>query len=104
MIPFVWKRNQFEATVVITSFTLKKSMGLDAIFHEILTELKEKKQQAKRTIVFCQTRKQCALIDRLFVVALGNGLYTSEGHEPQTRLVEMYHSGTPTSVKKTCYL
>ena len=57
---------------------IEKSMGLDAIFHEILTELKEKKQQAKRTIVFCQTRKQCALIYRLFVVALGNGLYMKD--------------------------
>lgn len=78
---------------------LEKSLLLEIIFEKIINELKEEKQQAERTIVFCQTRKQCSLMYRMFVVALGNMLYNSDEHKPNTRRVEMYHAGTPESVK-----
>ena len=78
---------------------VEKCLPFETIFSEIINELKAKKQKTERTIIFCQTRKQCSLIYRMFVVALGDALYASEGVEPNTRLVEMYHAGTPESVK-----
>jgi hypothetical protein len=53
-----------------------------------------------RTVIFCQTRRQCALIYNTFKESLGVDFYLKKDSNPKERLVEMYHSGTPTSVKK----
>lgn len=47
----------------------------------------------------CQTHAVCAVIFRTFTFFLGGKLF-SEIKQPQNRMVEMYHAGTPSSVKK----
>lgn len=49
--------------------------------------------------MYCQTRKQCSVLYRLFEVYLMHSMY----HGPEAaenRIVEMYHAGTPEAVKK----
>ena len=62
--------------------------------------MEENHLEAKRTIIYCQTRKQCALRYRVFEESLGSNFYKGPNPNPKQRLVEMYHSGTPNSVKK----
>ena len=52
-----------------------------------------------RTIIFCQTRKQCALLYHVFSLSLGQALYSNEQLAPESCYVEMFHAGTPESVK-----
>lgn len=51
-------------------------------------------------MVFCQTRKQCALLYSLFQESLGNDFYLNGQPNPKERLMDMFHAGTPVSVKK----
>eukprot|EP00112_Aurelia_sp_Birch-Aquarium-sp1_P021168 Seg5623.1 transcript_id=Seg5623.1/GoldUCD/mRNA.D3Y31 product="putative ATP-dependent RNA helicase R290" protein_id=Seg5623.1/GoldUCD/D3Y31 len=65
----------------------------------MVKELQEKGINTERTIIFCQTRNQCALIWKMFELSLGNKFYADGVEEPRSRLVEMFHAGTPSSVK-----
>eukprot|EP00112_Aurelia_sp_Birch-Aquarium-sp1_P018081 Seg4264.3 transcript_id=Seg4264.3/GoldUCD/mRNA.D3Y31 product="putative ATP-dependent RNA helicase R290" protein_id=Seg4264.3/GoldUCD/D3Y31 len=51
-------------------------------------------------MIFCQTRNHCALIWKMFELSLRKDFYANvcEG-DPEFRLVEMFHAGTPQSVK-----
>ena len=50
--------------------------------------------------VFCQTRKQCALVYSMFVQSLDSDTYVDGKPNPKQRREEMFHAGTPPSVKK----
>ena len=43
---------------------------LDAIFSEVIVELKQVGVNASRAMIFCQTRNQCALIWKMFEISL----------------------------------
>ena len=51
-------------------------------------------------MIFCQTRKQCALVYSAFKESLGDDLYVNKHFDNKKRMVEMFHAGTPESVKK----
>ena len=51
-------------------------------------------------MIFCQTPKQCALVYSAFKESLGDDLYVNRHFDSKKRLVEMFHAGTPESVKK----
>ena len=48
-------------------------------------------------MIFCQTR---ALVYLAFKERLGDDLYVNKHFDSKKRLVEMFHAGTPESVKK----
>ena len=75
------------------------NMPLEIVFGALLEEVLHKQDATERTLIYCQTRKHCGLIFRLFEIQLGNNLYNGTTR-PQNRLVEMYHAGTPDQVKK----
>lgn len=78
---------------------IQKSHPFEQIFAEAIKGIKEHGKMAERAMIYCQTRKQCAVIFRTFTFFLGEKLF-SEIKQPQNRMVEMYHAGTPSSVKK----
>lgn len=78
---------------------LDKNCPLEQQFGFLLKELKEDQVKTPRTIIYCQTRKQCAIIFRLFEFYLGKNMYKAE-EVPENRMVEMYHAGTADTVKK----
>ena len=77
---------------------LRNSLPVLENFRCLIDELKEKGINSKRTIIYCQTVKQCAHLFRKFEVELGSDMYDGE-ENPKNRLVEMLHSGSPESVK-----
>ena len=77
---------------------LRNSLPVLENFRCLIDELKEKGIDSKRTIIYCQTVKQCAHLFRKFELELGSDMYDGE-ENPKNRLVEMLHSGSPESVK-----
>ena len=77
---------------------LDKSLPIVENFRCLVNELKSKGKGTTRSIIYCQTVKQCAHLFRMFEVELGQSMYDGEVN-PQNRLVQMMHSGSPESVK-----
>ena len=76
---------------------ISKDESLDRIFGTLIEELKLKGSKTERCIIFCQTRKQCSLV--LFTAALGNKNFVDKSQSYDQCLVQMFHAGSPTSVK-----
>ena len=49
---------------------------------------------------YCQTRKQCSVLFRVFEVFLGQSIFHGNTSKLQYRIVEMYHAGTTSRVKE----
>ena len=77
-----------------------KALSLNLLFDEVIKDIEANNVSAKRTIIYCQTRKQCGLLYKMFEVALGSKFYKGSSSKPTKHLVEMYHACTPSSVKK----
>lgn len=75
-----------------------KEQPLESVF-AFIQELKTKRIEADKCIIFCQTRKQCSLIYRMFQVALGNINFLNGSSDYEHCLVHMFHAGSPNSVK-----
>lgn len=82
-----------------TTAYLDKNQPLQIAFGSLIKELETMGKDVPRTIIYCQTRKQCALLFSMFEIYLGNKLFNGEC-KPKNRLVEMYHASTPDSVKQ----
>ena len=78
---------------------LDKNEPLETQFGNLLKEIEEKGIETSRTLVYCQTRKQCTVLYRLFEVYLKAKIYFG-AEKPQNRMVEMFHAGTPKPVKE----
>ena len=70
------------------------------MFYSIINELIEKKETCSRRLIYTQTRNQCATIYNAFCSDLGNNIYQNCEANPRFRLVDMFHGGTPESIKK----
>ena len=77
-----------------------KSLELETVFKDLIDEIKDLKHETKRTIIFCHTRKQCSVIYRMFCLAISDNLYAYGKQDPTMRIVDMFHAGSPNSVKQ----
>ena len=82
---------------------MDKAQPLEETFGSLIKEVENKGLETSRTLIYCQTRKQCAVLFRVFEVYLGNNLYDGLNKSPKKRLVEMFHAGNPDSVKENIY-
>lgn len=78
---------------------LDKNEPIEAAFSSLICEVKSRNVTTPRTMIYCQTRKQCSVLFRLFQIYLGKHMFYGKS-SPQNRIVEMYHAGTPSSVKE----
>eukprot|EP00794_Sanderia_malayensis_P001046 gene1046-372_t len=72
---------------------------LSETFSTHIANLKISGKNSPRTLIFCQTRKQCVLIYHTFVDSLGDEVYSCATKSPKSRIVDMFHAATPQSVK-----
>ena len=79
---------------------LDKNLPVSSIFSTLIDELRSKNVSCERTMIFCQTRKQCALVYSAFKESLGVDFYVNKHLHSKKRMVEMFHAGTPEAVKK----
>ena len=76
------------------------AIPMSRIFQEIITEVRKRKDKATKTLLYCQTRNQCAILWRMFKLELGIDMYLNGSPTPTGYLVQMFHAGTPESAKK----
>ncbi len=69
-------------------------------FRYLADEIKSRTLNTERTIIYCQTIKQCCVIYNIFNLELGDLLYIGGIKDPRNRMVEMLHSNTPQCVKQ----
>ena len=74
-------------------------MKMEVLFSEILEDVKLNGTETERTIIFCQTRNQCALLWKMFKLNLGDKFYSDIDQKPTARMIEMYRDGSPDLVK-----
>ena len=77
---------------------IDKQSSLKDVFTKIIGELQRALCQTERTLIYCQTRKQCSLLFRMFEIKFGGKLFNGAAL-PRNRLVEIFHAGTPQCVK-----
>ena len=73
------------------------SLELSVVFGQIM--VMHEKESTCRTLVYCQTRKQCAILWRVFKLQLGEHFYACGSKSPNKYLVQMFHAGTPNSTR-----
>ena len=97
---FVLERNPDKPNLKFYVQYVKKDLEISLLFDFLIEEIRKQKTECERTIIFCQTRKQCAVVYQTFAESLGKSLYVNCDGNCRQRLVEMYHAGTPASVKE----
>ena len=71
---------------------ISKNKSLEYCFKWLSDELLKHGINATRTIIYCQTIKQCTIIYSTIKAMLGNGLYIGKKTNNKTVLLEMLHS------------
>ena len=77
---------------------MERDASLETVFGSVVSELKQ--GNCERTLIYCQTRKQCGLLLRFFNIKLGDDIYAEKIRKPSMRLIEMFHARSPDFVKK----
>eukprot|EP00112_Aurelia_sp_Birch-Aquarium-sp1_P019504 Seg483.13 transcript_id=Seg483.13/GoldUCD/mRNA.D3Y31 product="ATP-dependent DNA helicase Q-like 1" protein_id=Seg483.13/GoldUCD/D3Y31 len=96
---FCLEKNPVRSNIIYIFQQIEKDKAMKDIFSPIIEELRQEKGKTSRTVLFCQTRKHCAILYRVFSMELGNAIYANEDFSPESRYVDMFHAGTPDSVK-----
>ncbi|XP_028403969.1 ATP-dependent DNA helicase hus2/rqh1-like [Dendronephthya gigantea] len=78
---------------------INNNLPLEMVFSGLIDELYHNGVKTDCTLIYCRTRKQCGLIFRMFQLNLKEKFYHGST-DPEKRLVEMYHAGTPNVVKE----
>ena len=86
-------------TIQYTVQYLDKNTSMEMAFNYLVEQKKQHDIKTTRCLIHCQTRKQCSVIYRIFVLPLGKQLFKEECL-PQNSLIDMYHAGTPPKVKE----
>ena len=96
---FVLESPPLRGNISYQFFNIGKDTALDVVFKELLEELQIKLEKTERCIIFCQTRKQCSTLYRLFTWVLGQKNVCQSSSKDNKCLVQMFHAGSPESVK-----
>lgn len=67
---------------------IMKQNSLLQYFQSIFDELKETKGVTERTIIYCQTVKQCSTLYSLFAREMEKGIFEDDTEDPKKRQVE----------------
>ena len=85
---FVIERSPERQNIRFGTQYLDKNLPLSAVFESVVEELRNQRCNFERTIIFCQTRKQRALVYRTFVDSLSDDLYVNRKPDARQRMVE----------------
>ncbi|XP_028413088.1 ATP-dependent DNA helicase Q-like SIM [Dendronephthya gigantea] len=84
----------------LTKNTAVVSKSPDRSNFDVIENVRIMGTSAARTIIYCQMRKQSAVLYRVFETSLGHKFYMGGVPNCKACLVEMYHAGTPKAVKR----
>eukprot|EP00794_Sanderia_malayensis_P021152 gene21152-23232_t len=96
----IFEKNPIKENLRFAVCHVGNDLSLREIFSDLIHEIKEKKEKTMGTLIFCTTRKQCSQIYQAFLLSLGDKVYLGqEKDDPRKRMMEMFHAGTPESVR-----
>ena len=75
-----------------------KNEPIEVAFSALITELNTVGTEVPRTLIYGQTRKQFSVLFRTFEVFFCTNIINGS-KSPKNRIVEMYHAGTPKTIK-----
>jgi superfamily II DNA helicase RecQ len=101
--PYIVYESPNKPNIAYSVCYMPKGTSIDKYFAWLCDELKLLGICTTRTIIYCQTIKQCSLVYSTFKAMLGNNLFIGESHGNRNILVEMMHSCTP-EANKACIL
>ena len=58
------------------------SVPIDELFGTILSEVRSDREKTRRTMIYCQTRNQCAILWRIFTLHLENDIFLNASSSP----------------------
>jgi hypothetical protein len=79
---------------------VNNSIPMSELFQNIIMEVRKGKDKTTKTLLYCQTRNQCAILWRMFKLELSIDIYLNGCPTPTGYLVQMFHAGTPESATK----
>ena len=92
--------NPSKPNVGCSVFCIPKDRTLEDYFQWLADELLTQGTNSTRTIVYCQTIKQCGLLYLTLKVMLGSKIYIGELNDQRNVLIEMLRSCTPEANKE----
>eukprot|EP00794_Sanderia_malayensis_P004367 gene4367-4948_t len=96
----VFEKSPIKSNLLFFTTYVGNDTKFEVVFSELINELVTKGKKTKRRIIFCQSRNQTALIWKMFELKLGKAFYADDSDDPRCRIMEMFHAGTPSSVKE----
>ena len=78
---------------MLCSIIMDKDMELESYFGWLTDKLKQSREKTERTIIYCQTVRQCSSLYATIKALLGEYMFI--GNDSKQVLVEMLHSCTP---------
>ena len=93
-------QNPSKPNVGYSVFYIPKDRTLEDYFQWLDDELLTQGTNSTRTIVYCQTIKQCGLLYSSLKVLLGSKIYIGELNDRRNVLIEMLHPCTPEADKE----
>ena len=98
--PFIIYESPDKPNIAYSVFYMSRDESLQKYFEWLVKELLEHDINSTRTIIYCQTIKQCSLLYAILKGMLGDGMYAGEIGDRKRVLLEMLHSCTPDANKE----
>lgn len=100
-LPFVIYESPDKPNIAYSVLYIGKDKSVEHCFKWLSDELIELGTNTTRTIIYCQTIKQCTVIYTTIKAMLGKNLFIGETKDYKNVLLEMLHSCTPDDNKET---
>ena len=98
--PHVIFENPSKPNVAYSVYYIPKDRSLEDHLQWLGDELIAQGRNSTRTIIYCQTIRQCGIVYSTLKAMLGNKIYLDETHNQKNVLIEMLHSCTPEANKE----
>ena len=94
--PHIVEENPNKPNIAYVVKYMERNVRLSDYFHWIAKEVIDKHSMATRTIIYCQTIKQCAVVYSTLKTLIGDKIYVGPQNKDLKRVVlEMLHSCSP---------
>ena len=98
--PYIIYESPDKSNIAYSVLYMSRDESLPKYFEWLVKELLEHGIDTTRTIIYCQTIKQCSLLYVTLKGMLGDNMYAGEIGDRKRVLVEMLHSCTPNANKE----
>lgn len=92
-LPYLVYESPNKGNITYNVTYMPNDIDLDQYFGWLAEELIAKHEDCDRTIIYCQTIKQCGILYGIMKGLIGKHMYV--GSDPRNVLIEMLHSCTP---------